>query len=199
MSDAIDVPNVSQLGGKVVDLARYVDDNTKWGATNPSVGYYPNKGLVVALRSSNYIIDNQGKYRVVEGPHFISRVWFSELTKDYKLRKLRQIDLDGLETEHPRGLEDPKLFFRDGHWHFTCVAPGLPEPGKRATRMAIAKLDHKCTKIIDFYKVPGLDPATPEKNWMLPYEPSPHFDWIYGPNAIVKNHKLTAYMTDHLI
>ena len=197
MSDISNAPNVSQLGGTVVDLARYVDNNTRWGATNPSIGYYPNKGLVVALRSSNYTITPSGQYEITEGPHFMSRVFFSELTKDYKLRKLRKIDLNGLESEYPRGLEDPKLFFRDGHWHFTCVAPGVPEPGKRASRMAIAKLDHKCTKIIDFEKFPGLDPATPEKNWMLPYEPSRHFDWIYSPNTIIKNHKLTGYLTDH--
>jgi len=197
MSDYKDAPNVSQLGGHIVDLARYVDDNIYWGATNPSIGYYPNKGLVTTIRSSNYIIDPQGNYVVQQGKHFMSRIFFSELTKDLKLKKLRQIDLDGLEYQYPRGLEDAKLFFRDGHWNFTCVVPGLPEPGKRASRMAIAKLDHKCTKIIDFQKVPGPDPATPEKNWMVPYAPSPHFDWIYGPNAIVKNHRLTSYMTDH--
>lgn len=197
MSDHKDAPNISQLGGRVVDLARYVDNNVNWGATNPSIGYYPNKGLVTTIRSSNYIIDPQGNYVVQEGHHFVSRIFFSELTKDLKLRKLRQIDLNGLESDYPRGLEDAKLFFRDGHWHFTCVVPGVPEPGKRASRMAIAKLDHKCTKIIDFKKYPGPDPGTPEKNWMVPYQPSPHFDWIYGPNAIVKNHQLRTYMTDH--
>ena len=197
MNDNINVPNVSQLGGQIFDLARYVDNNTRWGATNPSVGYYPNKGLVVALRSSNYTITPSGQYEITEGQHFMSRIYFSELSKDYKPKKLRKIDYNGLEDEHPRGLEDPKLFFRDGHWHFTCVVPGIAQPGKRAARMAIAKLDHKCTKIIDFQKFPGLDPAVPEKNWMLPYEPSRYFDWIYSPNTIIKNHKITGYMTDH--
>ena len=191
------VPNVTQLGGQVLDIARYVNNNPNWGATNPSIGYQAKKGLAITLRSSNYVIDPNGVYRVTEGKAFNSRIYFSELDKELKLRNLRQIDLDGLESDYPRGLEDPKLFWRDGAWHFTCVAPGIPEPGKRAARMAIAKLDHKCTKVVDFQKFPGPDPGVPEKNWMVPYEPNPNFDWIYGPNAIVKNHRLTSYMTDH--
>lgn len=197
MSDLENTPNITQLGGHIVDLARYVNNNTNWGATNPSIGYQPNKGLVVALRSSNYIINAQGNYQIVEGKHFMSKVYFSELDKDLKMRKLREIDLSDIDHDLPRGVEDAKLFWRDGSWNFTCVVPGLPESGKRAARMAIAKLDHKCTKVIDFQKFPGPDPGTPEKNWMVPYEPNPNFDWIYGPNAIVKNHKLTSYMTDH--
>lgn len=197
MTEADFSPNIKQLGGNVVDLARYVSDNTKWSATNPSIGYYPNKGTVVAIRSSNYVISENGTYTLTEGEQFVARVYFAELSNDLKLKKLREIDLSGIEQELPRGLEDPKVFFRDGHWHFTCVVPGIPEPGRRAARMAIAKLDHKCTKVIEFTKMPGMDPGTPEKNWMLPYEQNPNFDWIYGPNTIVKNHKLTSYMTDH--
>ena len=197
MSDLNDTPNINQLGGRIVDLARYVDNNPHWGATNASIGYQPNKGLVVALRSSNYVITPDGQYKVTEGKHFMSKVYFSELDKDLKMKKLRQIDLSGIDQELPRGLEDPKLFWRDGSWNFTCVVPGIPEPGKRAARMAIAKLDHKCTKVVDFQKFPGPDPGVPEKNWMVPYEPNPNFDWVYGPNAIVKNHRLTSYMTDH--
>lgn len=197
MNDIDNLPNIKQLGGQIVDVARYVTDNSRWGATNPSIGYYPNKGMVLALRSSNYVIDEAGNYRITEGDRFVANVWWAELSKDLKPKKLRQIDLSEIERDLPRGLEDPKVFYRDGAWHFTCVVPGIPEPGKRAARMGIARLDYKCTKVIDLEVFPGPDPATPEKNWMIPYDPNPHFDWIYGPNAIVKNHKLTSYMTDH--
>lgn len=197
MNDIDKLPTIRQLGGRVLDVARYVSDDTRWSATNASIGYYPNKGTVMAMRSSNYTIDDNGGYRITEGTKYVSRVYWSELDKDLKLKKLRQIDFSDVDRELPRGVEDPKVFFRDGAWHFTCVVPGTAEPGKRATRMAIARLDYKCTKVIDLRVFPGPDPAVAEKNWMIPYEPSPHFDWIYGPNAIVKNHKLTSYMTDH--
>lgn len=197
MNDIDKLPTIRQLGGEVFDVARYISDNTRWSATNPSIGYYPNKGTVMAIRSSNYIIDDNGIYRITEGDRYISRVYWSELDKNLKPKKLRQIDFSEIDRELPRGLEDPKVFYRDGAWHFTCVVPGIPEPGRRAARMGIARLDYKCTKVVDLEVFPGPDPATPEKNWMIPYDKNPNFDWVYGPNAIVKNHQLRSYMTDH--
>jgi hypothetical protein len=62
--------------------------------------------------------------------------------------------------------------------------------------MAIARLDPKCTKFVSFEVLNGMDTQRPEKNWMLPYEPNPHFDFIYGPNSTVQNNMMTMLFTD---
>lgn len=189
------VPTIRDLGGHIVDLRRFTrEDNKNWGATNPSIGYHPKKGLAVAIRSSNYVIDAHKTYRITEGKFIQSEVWFSELDANLKLRNLRKINLQGTDIDITRGMEDPKLFWRDGAWHFTCV---ILEGHTPVARMAVAKLDAKCTKVVSATKYPGVEYRRPEKNWMVAYEPNPHFDFVYAANATIKNNKLTTYMNDH--
>ena len=189
-------PTIQQLGGVIHDVRRLVDPTNKnWGATNPSIGYHPRKGFVVAIRSSNYVIMGNGSYTVTEGSTIKAHVWFAELDAEMKVKDLRKIDVSDTGFKIDRGLEDPKLFWRDGSWNFTCV---MMEPGHTpVARMAVAKLDSKCRKIVSFDKLPGIDAARPEKNWMLPYEPNENFDFIYGPNQTIKGNKLTTWMTDN--
>jgi hypothetical protein len=189
-------PTIHELGGVITDVRRLVDPHNKnWGATNPSIGYHPKKGLAVAIRSSNYVIMGNGAYTVTEGTTIKSHVWFAELDKELKCKNLRKIDVSGTGIKLDRGLEDPKLFWRDGAWHFTCV---MMEQGHTPkARMAIATLDAKCTKVVDLKKLPGIDMERPEKNWMLSYEQNDKFDYIYGPNQVVKDGKLTSWMTDN--
>jgi hypothetical protein len=188
-------PTIKQLGGSVVDLLRNVErSRPSWSAFNPSIGYQNKKGMAIAIRSSNFIINSAKSYQLLEGNSFKSQVWFSELDNNLKLRNLRKIDFDGLESEFPRGFEDPKLFWRDSSWNFTCVVTEGDHPG--VARTAVAKLDSKAVKVIDFVQYPGPEPMRPEKNWMAPYQQNPHFDFVYGPNATIKNNRLTSYMTD---
>jgi hypothetical protein len=189
-------PTIQQLGGVIYDVRRLVDPTNKnWGATNPSIGYHPRKGFVVAIRSSNYVIMGNGAYTVTEGSTIKAHVWFAELDSEMKVKDLRKIDVSNTGFKIERGLEDPKLFWRDGSWNFTCV---IMEPSHTpVARMAVAKLDPKCRKIVSFDKLPGIDAARPEKNWMLPYEPNENFDFIYGPNQTIKGNKLTTWMTDN--
>jgi hypothetical protein len=189
-------PTIHQLGGVIHDVRRLVDaTNKNWGATNPSIGYHPKKGFVLAIRSSNYVIMGNGSYTVTEGDTIKSHVWFAELDLEMKIKKLRQIDVNGTGYEITRGLEDPKLFWRDDAWHFTCV---MMEQGYTpVARMAIARLDSKCTKVLELQKLPGIDAARPEKNWMLPPEKSENFDFIYGPNQVIKDGYMKTWMTDN--
>ena len=192
-----DYPKITQLGGKIIDLRRLAEpENKNWGVTNPSIGYDPKKGFVATFRSSNYVITPNGQYTVTEGDTIKARVYFSELDKDFKLKNFRRIDTNTVPGwTFPRGLEDPKIFYRDGSWHFTCVT--MEEEITPRARMAIAKLDTKKNQITEFTKFPGIDEARPEKNWMLPYEPNPNFDWVYGPNAVIAGQNLITWMTDH--
>jgi hypothetical protein len=192
-------PTIKALGGRIVDLLRFpTPDDNKWGAANPSIINLPRKGLFIAFRSSNYIIAPNGQY-ITNTPDnkFHSRIWIAELDKSFKLKNLREVDTSTVEGwAFDRGLEDPKLFTRDGEIYFSCVT--MEKDVTPVARMAVAKLDIKKNLITEFTKLPGADDRRPEKNWMTPvYESSPNFDWIYGPNATITGTVLQTWMTDH--
>jgi len=193
--ETIPAPNIFKLGGHIVDLLRFPDVTDKeWGATNPSIGHNGKSVYAVTLRSSNYYIDKRGTYIPFFGEEFLSRVYFSELDRNWKPKKLRRIDFDGLEVSFGRGVEDAKLFYRDG-WFFTGVV--LERDHTPSARMAVFELDTRKNKVVSYYKYPGRDHKVPEKNWMIPYETNPHFDLVYGPNQIVRGHEMQTWMTDN--
>jgi hypothetical protein len=188
-------PTVEDLGGTVKRLARYVNpDDKNWSATNPSIGYSPKHGYALMFRSSNYVITANGAYQVTVGAEFQARVYFAELDENLEMQNVRQIDTSGLNVEITRGLEDPKLIWRNNDWWFTAVM--LEKTHTPVARMALCKLDKKATKVVSIHKFPGTEMRRPEKNWMLPYEPSQHFDFIYGPTATIKNGLLSTVMSD---
>jgi hypothetical protein len=189
-------PTISQLGGRIVDLRRLVyPDNKNWSATNPSIGKHPQKNqYAIAIRSSNYVITDKGVYQVTEGSRIRAEVWFSMLDKNLKIKDLKKVDLDGLDIDFTRGLEDPKLFWRDGSWQFTCVI--LEGEHTPIARMGVACLDSKGRKVVHLEKFPGVEYKRPEKNWMVPYEPNPNFDFVYGPNQVIKAGVLHSWLTD---
>ena len=195
-------PTIRQLGGEVIDVRRFVKDKIEiesdkhWSCFNMSIGYWPKKGYVALFRSSNYVYDQRGLYRIVNGDAKIrNQLWFSELDKDFQPKKMRLIDFSEVKDyTFKRGVEDAKIFYRDGAWQFTCVA--MEEDQIPRARIAVAKLDSKCTKVVDFEVLPGFDAEVPEKNWMTTYEKNPNFDYIYGPNQVVKDGLLFGWMTD---
>lgn len=190
-----DYPNIKALGGYVVDVRRLIDPNNKnWSAFNPSIANHPRKGYAMTVRSSNYVITERGEYKVVDGGTIKSQVWFSELDKNLKLKNLRKIDFSGIEPKLSRGLEDAKLFVRDGKWMFSAVV--LEENIPKA-RIAVATLDARATKVTDLELFPSVDAGRVEKNWMISPDPNPYFDFIYGPNQIVKDDQMITWMTDH--
>lgn len=191
-------PSIKQLGGEIHNVRRLADPNVKeWSATNLSIGYHPTTGYVGMFRSGNYVITNQGEYKVVVEGTIRSKIYISELDhKTYKLTNARLLDVKRIseEGEIRRGLEDPKLFYRDGAWHFTAVT--MEKGHTEKARMAICRLNKDLTAIESFEKFAGIDGVRPEKNWMLPYEKNPNFDFIYGTNAVLKDNVLTTYMND---
>lgn len=192
-------PTVIQLGGKIHNVRRLADPNIReWSATNLSIGYHESTGYVGMFRSGNYVITNQGEYKVVVEGTIKSKIYVSELDPvTYKLTNPRLLDVKNIsqEGELRRGLEDPKVFYRDGAWHFTAVT--MEKGHTEKARMSICRLNKDLTVIESFEKFSGIDGVRPEKNWMLPYEKNPNFDWIYGTNAILKNNVLTTYLSDN--
>ena len=192
------VPTIHQLGGTIHNVRRLIDPNNKlWSATNLSVGYHPSTGYIGMLRSGNYVIRENGAYTVTVEKTIRSEIYISEYDTDtHKLTDLRRLDVSKIsDMPMKRGLEDPKLFYRDNAWHFTCVT--MEKGHTPYARMAICRLSDDLSKIISFEKFPGIDCVRPEKNWMLPDEPNPNFDWIYSSNSVVKDNVLTVYMSDN--
>jgi hypothetical protein len=107
------------------------------------------------------------------------------------------LDVDNLTKEGTlrKGLEDPKLFYRDDAWHFTCVT--MEKGHTEKARMAICRLSDDLKSIVAFEKFAGVDAHRPEKNWMLSPEPNEFFDWIYGPTSTIKNNKMITHMSDN--
>jgi hypothetical protein len=189
------LPTIKDLGGRVVDLLRHIDHSEPdWGATNPSIGFNGKSVYATTIRSSNYHIDRLGRYIPNFGNKFLNRVYFSEFDRDWKLKKLRQINFDGLEVSFGRGVEDAKLFYRDGWWMTGVVMEKTHTP---SARMAVFKLDTRKNVVTDYIKFPGKDFKVPEKNWMVPYDINEFFDFVYGPNQVVTGHVINTWMTDN--
>lgn len=188
-------PTIRDLGGHIVDLIRYPDEkDPKWSAFNPSIGFNGKSVYATMIRSSNYVINSDGEYKTTIYNEFKNRTYYSELNNDLTLKKLRLVDYDGLNIAFRRGPEDGKLFYRDG-WHFTCVVMEKDIYGP-AARMGVAKLNTRTNKVEDFKVLPGQSPERPEKNWMIPYEPSPNFDWVYGANRVLVGGTLNTWMVE---
>jgi hypothetical protein len=199
IEDDKSAPTIHQLGGEIKNVRRLADPNVKeWSATNLSIGYHKSTGYIGMLRSGNYIITPSGGYQLVTGDIIRSKIYISELDpKTYKLTNLRMLDVDNISKEGPlrRGLEDPKLFYRDDAWHFTCVT--MEKGHTEKARMAVCRLSDDLKSIIAFEKFTGVDVNKPEKNWMLSPDTNEFFDWIYGPTSTIKNNKMITHMNDN--
>jgi hypothetical protein len=88
-------PTVHQLGGKIHNVRRLANPEVKeWSATNLSIGYHKSTGYIGMFRSGNYIITDQGEYKVVVEGIIKSKIYVSELDpKTYKLTNPRLLDV----------------------------------------------------------------------------------------------------------
>jgi hypothetical protein len=190
----VNYPSILALGGETWPIGRYVSEDKTWSACNPSIGYSPKLGYALTIRSSNYLIDTENGDLTVQSGHreIKSRVWFCELDDSLKGRKMREVKFYDGDLPIERGIEDAKLLWRDGSWHFTGV---MKEKGHTPLfRMALYRFDHKTNIAYLVKKYEGPDVTKPEKNWMMPYEPNPNFDFIYGPTSIVKGDLIISKM-----
>jgi hypothetical protein len=186
-------PTIEEIGGSIKKVRRLVDPDDKlWSAFNPSIAYSPSLGYAMTIRSSNYVINlDTGYLEVTTGPEVAARLWFCELDEDLNLVNLRKVkfEADGLSLK--RGVEDAKLFWRDGSWWFTAVM--LEKGHTPFARMSLFKYDHNKNVATFIKKYPSPEFNRPEKNWMIPYEPNPNFDFIYGPASIMKDDVFIKY------
>ena len=193
MSDQIQksCPTFNGLGGKLWPIGRYVSDNRNWSACNPSIAYSPELGYAMTVRSSNYeIAEDRWAFKVLEGTEIQSKVWFCDLDNGLVPRNMRQVQFSEDGPPISRGIEDAKLFWRDGSWFFTGVM--LEKEHTPKARMALYKYDHVANLATFVKKWDGPNASIYEKNWMLPYEQNPNFDFIYGPAAKIVGDTLVS-------
>ncbi len=197
MSDEIQKSCLTFTGlkGKIWPIGRYVSENTSWSAFNPSIAYSPKLGYAMTVRSSNYAIDKQAwVFKVLEGDSIQSKVWFCELSDGLVPRNMREVQFDGSGPSIVRGIEDAKLFWRDGSWFFTGVM--LEKEHTPKARMVLYRYDHESNLATFIKKWEGPDASVYEKNWMLPYEPNPNFEFIYGPAAKIVGDTLISKLNN---
>jgi hypothetical protein len=189
-------PLLSKLGGEVFNIKRFAyPDDKSWSLFNPSIGSSP-QGYAITFRSSNYVINpDSGELYVETGGPIKNKVFFTETNENMELLDLREINFKDSGLKIGRGVEDAKLFWRDGKWHFTGVVLERDIP---VARMGHFTLDPKTSaaKLIKIYK--GMNPKKPEKNWMAPTEVNKNFDFIHGSTSIVKGDQVIYSLSDNL-
>lgn len=183
---------ITQLGGTVSPLLRYTDTtDPNWSAFNPSIGWAAPLGYAMLIRSSNYLLGKKtGKVRLTQGMEVSTRTWFSEVSGDLSLENLREVTFDHGDLPMKRGVEDARLFCRNGQWHFTAVM--LERAHTRPARLAEYRLDTDSMVATYLGKLETETPTRPEKNWMAPDVASDKFDYIYSTQQYYKSGALYA-------
>lgn len=195
----------SKFGGHVARMGRYISARSiEWSAFNPSLCIAETGDTLVAVRSSNYVILEHGELHVSTGGPIRNRVYIADLEHkpgkkpaldSWSLRNYRRVSFDDAARETgmrvDRGIEDAKLYRRDGKWMMTGV---LLERGHTpVARQVMCELEIEARKAraVTMVKHPGALSVKPEKNWMAPmYEHSKQFDFIYGPYAVIRSGEL---------
>ena len=192
----LDYPYLEDFGGTTQQiLNRVPDGELGWSAFNPSIGRSPDGNYAILVRSSNYIISEYGVPDKVLSA-IKNNLWFSELDSNFNLLNLRKITVTG-SLDMSQGVEDARLFWRDGGWHFTAVT--LKQRGTlRQTRINLFKLNVADNNATHIKQYKGIFPTQQEKNWMpVAFDENPNFDFIYGPFSIVKDDKFIYTATDN--
>lgn len=180
-------PKFRELGGVTGEFLRYVDPDVKsWSAFNPSIAYSPEFGYAATIRSSNYTIEEAtGAIDVRVGNLVKSEVWYATFDDKFELASRVKIKFDSNGPSLSRGVEDARLFWRNGSWHFTAIM--LEKEHTPYARVVMYKYDPVSNLAIFVKKWDGPDVFRPEKNWMTTPEVNPNFDFIYGATGVIKD------------
>jgi hypothetical protein len=186
------------LNSRIVNLKRFAYlDNKEWSCFNASIGYSPKKGYGIAFRSSNYVILPHGELYVTGGGKIKNKMFFADIDENFELKNFHQIEVPESVIPTPRGIEDPRLFWRGNNWYLAAV---MMEEHTPVARFCVCKLDAKAKKVLSVEIYDGVQPQRPEKNWLVPdLKKNSHFDFIYGPTSIVKGDKIIFEMSENEI
>ena len=190
MSEVEKVPSLRKYNASSRRLFRFIDRSDKnWSAFNPSIAKNPNGEIVMAVRSSNYLLGPIQKYSTLTtGVDIMNRVYWAELDDELQILDMYELDVVG-ELSFTRGVEDFRVFWRDNAWYMTGII--LEKEHTKFARVGLFKvdLDKKQAVFIEKYDSEEFG-KKPEKNWgMVANEAVKEFDFIYGPNVIYKDGK----------
>ena len=180
----INPPTISDLGGETRKIRRLITkQTTSWSAFNPSIAYSDKDGYLCLIRSSNYYYDDLGQVTLLTENKVRNKTYIARLDSEFSITKLTQVNfIDGPAQE--RGVEDARLFQRNGYWLFHAV---MREEHTPRPRICIYQLDiHSGTAVfVEKYESKGYQPI--EKNWMTTSKyKNENFEFVYNTETIVK-------------
>lgn len=183
-----DYPYLEDFGAKLVHLMDYPEPEVKeWTALNPSVGWSKEDGHICLIRSSNYKIHPTSReFEILTSGDIRTHTWICNLDSEtWEVSNLREIKIIGGPAV-PRGIEDGRLFRRDGVWYMHGVM--LERAHTVPARIAVYRLDLEANEAHFIEKLEGPNIDRPEKNWMTTFNAAnPNFDYIYSPTGIRKD------------
>jgi hypothetical protein len=167
--------------------------NPHWSLFNPSIAVDENNNYAIIFKSSNFKLSfPEYHIKLTHGDDVNNKVYFAEIENDFKtLKNFSEITLIGLPFTNKRGVEDFRLFWRDGSW---WLLGAIFEPGHVNSWKPILFKYNKETKEATFVKIfkSPYGENRPEKNWMPPYKENSNFDFVYGPGMTIKDDVITS-------
>lgn len=191
MSSVKNVPSLREYKASSRKLFRFIDKNDKnWSAFNPCIAKNPDGKIVMAIRSSNYLLGPIQKYSTLTtGVDIMNRVFWAELDDELQIKDMYELEVVG-ELTFIRGVEDFRVFWRDDSWYMTGII--LEKEHTKFARVGLFKVDLENRQAVFIKKYESEEfGRKPEKNWgMVANEEVKEFDFIYGPNVIYKDGKI---------
>lgn len=188
-----DYPYFEDFGGTTdVFMDTIASGGECYSTFNPSIGYSTKFGYAMLIRSSNYTIIPETRQMDLKSLSEVkNEVWFTELDESTMLPTvLHKLVIKGVDTQG-FGVEDARLFSRDGDWYLLGVLLNHTVDGHRISRLATFKIDIESMEARFIEKFESWTTRVHEKNWMVPsLEKNINFDFIYSPVAIYKDYKI---------
>lgn len=145
----------------------------------------------MSIRSSTWTLGPQGGGQMIIGGKLHTDVLIGEVDeKTLNVTNITKLKYAG--KIHPYieniGLEDARLFVRDNKLYAMGVC--MSKEDRRGESVHIAVGEIKGDKLLFGELITKPHPERVEKNWTVPAEPSPLFDYIYSPTQVLKDGKL---------
>lgn len=167
------------------------DNNPKKPYYNPSICWYKNK-LIIAIRSSTWTRDEHGAIAQILGELHTDVILGEVDPKTLKVKNLHKLEYAG--DVHPYvqqiGLEDARLFVRDGELHAIGVC--MNRKDLQGSTVHIAHGIIEGDKLVFKELLVKPHPERIEKNWTPPELPNDIFDYIYSPTQTIKDGVLSG-------
>lgn len=167
---------------------------------NPSVARDKTGQIWISLRSNTVQVGkNLGLINDHAPKHYTNYLYVGKFNEDTfettELKEITPVDSEYFEW----GIEDVRIFFRDGIMHGIGVLVDTTAGGKKkkVTQTEII-IDHE-KGTYTLFKNHGQPFGHTEKNWGPPTEPSKHFDFAYSPFQIVKGDEVIGEDYDGFI